>query len=213
MYSYPYIKAGETLNVPLGTSSIYLICDGPTASRVSVNKGIQTVGIFQTMNEVHSKNGTLSVIGATFTNVAAGSAAIIGFQTGNKPVIIKDRYIGFNGSTQLSYAAYEDSTYTASATAIVPYCQNRRAPITPLYTACQTPTSITNGTQYLPTFQIYGSGQNHNSRVGGDLGTIDTILKPNTKHIWRADNTGTGTASIFLRYVIYEGNIDIDFPY
>ena len=190
---YPVISLFEKINIPVGTTSVYVIADNSN-SYVNINKqNLDTVITEDMLNSVTS-SGNCYIANFRVTSLAAGASFYIGCTTGAKYAYLRNRYVTQNGSTEISYRAAEDSVFTGG-TALATYNQSRVGTNTLLTTFVTAPTVTNQGTLYLPKQLVLAAGSITATRSGNDLRDIYTILKPNTKHIFTIQNDGTGTAS------------------
>ena len=190
---YPVIMLFDKVNIPAGTTSVWVIADNSN-SYININKqNLDTVITEDMLNSVTS-SGNCYLANFRVASLAAGASFYIGCTTGAKYAHLRSREIAQNGSTEISYRAAEDSVFT-DGTALATYNRSRVSTNTLLTTFVTAPTVTSQGTLYLPKQLLLSSGSGTASRSGSDLRDIYVILKPNTKHIFTIQNDGTGTAS------------------
>lgn len=206
------LSVKEKVILPFGLSYIWLIGDFD-GTRINIAKHITENNIFQNYQEANTKTGNAFKFSTRKTGITSGATAALvnnlyfGVTTGAFPLTIKARYLSALGTSEVVYSAYEDSVFTGGST-ITPLNQGRLATRLPLFSVVQDPVITSLGVQYLPDFSLLSSG-NTISRLGTDSIGDETNLKPNTKHIFRANNIGTGTADVlFLQILCYEGPLD-----
>jgi len=207
----------EKVVLPFGLNYVWLSSEHPVISgHVFISKPSTQNNIFQNYQEANTKTGNSFKFSARrTTGVASGTGIALannfyfGVHTGDLPVTIKSRALSFSGSTHMVYSAYEDSVYTGG-TSVTPMNQGRLAVRDPLFSVVTDPTITSLGTQYLPDFSVISSGGTlPQSRLGTEALGDESNLKPNTYHLFRANNIGTGTADIvFLQILCYEGPLD-----
>lgn len=206
------IGTQEKVVLPFGLNYLWIIGDFD-GTRVNISKPLTQSNIFQNYQEANTKTGNSFKFSTRKTGVTSGATVALvnnlyfGVTTGDLPLTIKARYLSALGTSEVVYNAYEDSVFTGGSP-ILPMNQGRVNVREPLFTVVQDPTITSLGVQYLPNFSLLSSG-NTISRLGTDSLGDETNLKPNTKHIFRANNIGTGTADVlFLQILCYEGPLD-----
>lgn len=203
---------GQKIVLPFGLSYVWII-GAERDSRVNISKPSTQNNIFQNYQEANTKIGNAFKFSGRKTGVTSGATLALannlylGISTGQFPLTIKSRFISATGSTEVVYNAYEDSVYTGGSPVFVGN-QGRLSVRAPFFTVVQDPTITSIGNQYLPNFSVL-TAVAASSRLGTDSLGDETNLKPNTKHLFRANNIGSGTADvIFLQILCYEGSLD-----
>ena len=204
------IYEGQKVVLPFGLTYVWII-GAEQGSRVNISKPSTQNNIFQNSQQANTELGYSFKFSVRTTNLVAGSNYDIGVQTGSFPLTIKARSMAFLGATELIYSAHEGSTYTGGTNVFIGN-QGRLSIRSPLFSVQQGVTTTALGTQYLPNFSTLAAGSNASSRLGTEIVGDESILKANTKHVFRINcPAGAGTASVvFLNILCYEG--PLDFP-
>lgn len=173
-----------------------------------IRRGTNAI-VFQNYTEANVKNGLQFYVQQDWAGVAVGDVVYLGFTTGSKPVIVKSREVSFNGSSKLSYLAYEAAPFTGGT----PVTVRNENMIAPVATTVTIANSVTPGTLPVPfrVKTIFGSGATTGggSRVGTDVLGRETVLKPNTAYLVSLRNLTGSAADIQFELSWYEGTPDL----
>lgn len=193
--------------LPVGTyfdAQYYLSRDADSALDPRIQSGSQPLTV-QGFNESNSKRGVQYETSLLFTNITQAAPVYIGFETGDLPVIIKQRdiYGNFVGG---EFDVYKDSTYSGGT--IIPiFNNNDLTPNPALSEVTQDPTVTDEGDQFGATTYLIGSegSGNRNISTFGDAAG-EKILAPNTKYVGKITNTETAAIDdVAIRLYFYEG--------
>lgn len=158
--------------------------------------------------EANVKNGLQFEASEHNAAVAAGANFDIEFQTGTKPVIIKDRQVAFTG-TGITINVYEVPT-TSAGTAGTVYNLNRRNPVTATASYKIAPTVTATGTQVGATaYGLGGTGAGPSRVSAFATFGVERVLKPSTKYLLRITNNDAGAQRIAAYITWYEGTPDL----
>lgn len=164
--------------------------------------------VTQSYTEANVKNGVQFEASGYNAAVAAGGNFDVEFNTGSKPVIIKDRQIAFTG-TGITVNVYETPT-TSAGTAGTVYNLNRINPVAATVSFKTAPTVTGTGTQVGTTnYGIGGSGVGQTVVSAFSSQGAERILKPNTKYLLRITNNDAAAQKIAAYLTWYEGGTDL----
>lgn len=167
----------------------------------------------QSFTEANCKNGTqyeLSTYDAAF---AAGTNRDFIVITGNKPILIKNRFFQFTGS-QITTNIYKNPIYTGG-TPVTYYNLSDRNPVLGTVQILSTPTVTNTGTQISPTTVILGNipqtGQaivasNAENSVSG----LERVLNSNSVYLFRVTNSSANSMFYSTRTTWYEGGLSVN---
>lgn len=176
-----------------------------------IREGTNAV-VVQNYTEANVKNGLQFYMRHEFTGVAVAATVNLRFTTGDKPVIIKSREVTFNGSSKVTYSAFEGTSATGG-TAITVRNENLIAPVATTVTIAHTTTPGTLPTPFRVK-SIFGAGSSTGggSRIGTDVLGRETVLKPNTQYLVTLRNDAGSTGDIQFELSWYEGTPDLPAP-
>lgn len=158
--------------------------------------------------EANVKNGLQFEASGYNAAVAAGASFDIEFQTGTKPVVIKDRQVAFTG-TGITINVYEAPT-TSAGTAGTVYNLNRRNPVTATASYRTAPTVTAAGTQVgATTYGFGGTGVGPSVVSAFVTPGVERVLKPSTKYLLRITNNDAAAQKIAAYLTWYEGTPDL----
>lgn len=164
--------------------------------------------VTQSYTEANVKNGLQFEASGYNAAVAAGASFDIEFQTGTKPVIIKDRQVAFTGAG-ITINAYEAPT-TSAGTAGTVYNPNRRNPIAATASYKTAPTVTAPGSQFgATTYGFGGTGVGPSSVSAFATPGMERVLKPNTRYLLRITNNDAAAQKIAVYITWYEGTPDL----
>lgn len=170
-------------------------------------KGLRAL-VTQSYTEVNVKNGLQFEASGYNAAVAAAGNFDVEFQTGAKPVIIKDRQIAFTG-TGITINVYEAPT-TSAGTAGTVYNLNRINPVAATASFKTAPTVTAVGTQVATTnYGIGGSGVGQTIVSAFSSQGAERVLKPNTKYLLRITNNDAAAQKVAAYFTWYEGTPDL----
>lgn len=128
--------------------------------------------------------------------------------TGNKPLALKARTIGYDGSGIAAYI-FRAPTYSGESALILPRNPNDINPITSEVELYTDATVTADGTEvFAPAFLLGGSGTHGKGAVGADLGQ-EKILRPNTTYLLRLTNLDSQSMQVAAYISWYEGGLDL----
>lgn len=157
--------------------------------------------------EANVKNG-LQFEASVYDAVAAGTNFDVEFQTGAKPVVIKNRQVAFTG-TVITANVYEAPT-TSAGTAGTVYNLNRLKPVTATASFKAAPTVTATGTQVgATTYGLGGSGVGPSVVSAFAASGVERVLKPNTKYLLRITNNDAAAQKVAAYITWYEGTPDL----
>lgn len=158
--------------------------------------------------EANVKNGVQFEVAAPPLSLGGGLSRDTIFITGSKPVIIKDRFVKFNGIL-LETHIYRAPTYTGGTPATI-YNLND---INPVATTVQvlTGATVTNvGTEFgAPTYDIGSAGIGNVQLSTYSLSGAERILRPDTTYLQRILNADIAAQLITGYLTWYEGEPDL----
>lgn len=158
--------------------------------------------------EANVKNGLQFEASEYNAAVAAGASFDIEFQTGTKPVIIKDRQVAFTGAG-ITANVYEAPT-TSAGTAGTVHNLNRRNPIAATASYKTAPTVTAAGTQVGATaYGLGGTGVGPSVVSAFVTPGVERVLKPSTKYLLRITNNDAAAQRIAVYITWYEGTPDL----
>lgn len=161
----------------------------------------------QSYTEANSKNGRQHEISIYREDVAGSGTINTIFSTGDCPVILKKRLIGYTGDG-VCLDIFEDATYTGG-TLVLSYNSSRIYQET-CNSAFYSDATITDeGTQVFPTEYVIGNESRQGKGGTNDIFGRERILKPNTVYLFKLVSLDTGTQNIFGFDAWYEGEIDL----
>lgn len=164
--------------------------------------------VTQSYTEANVKSGLQFEASVYNATVAAGTNFDIEFQTGTKPVIIKDRQVAFTGAG-ITINVYEAPT-TSAGTAGTVYNLNRRNPIAATASYKTAPTVTAAGTQVgATTYGLGGTGAGPSSVSAFVTPGVERVLKPSTKYLLRITNNDAAAQRIAAYITWYEGTPDL----
>lgn len=164
--------------------------------------------VTRSYTEANVKNGLQFEASVYNAAVAAGASFDVEFQTGAKPVIIKDRQVAFTGAG-VTIDVYEAPT-TSAGTAGTVYNLNRRNPITATASYKIAPTVTATGTQIgATTYGLGGAGVRPSSVSAFVTPGVERVLKPSTKYLLRITNNDAAAQIIAAYITWYEGTPDL----
>lgn len=164
--------------------------------------------ITQSYTEANVKNGLQYEAGGYNAAVAAAGNFDVEFNTGAKPVIIKDRQIAFTGAG-ITINVYEAPT-TSAGTAGTVYNLNRVNPVATAVNYKTAPTVSAVGTQIgATTYGLGGTGVGQTVVSSFSSPGVERALKPNTKYLLRITNNDAAAQKIAAYLTWYEGTPDL----
>lgn len=164
--------------------------------------------VTQSYTEANIKIGLQFEASVYNAAVAAGANFDVEFQTGAKPVVIKNRQVAFTG-TGITANVYEAPT-TSAGTAGTVYNLNRRNPVTATASYKAAPTVTATGTQAgATTYGLGGSGVGPSVVSAFAASGVERVLKPNTKYLLRITNNDAAAQKIAAYLTWYEGTPDL----
>ena len=160
----------------------------------------------QNFPEANSKNGTQYEVTGAFFNITNLSPVYVGFETGDLPVIIKQRDI-YGSFVNADFDVFKNAEYTGGT--VINSFNNNDLVIRPaLSTVTINPTVTVEGAPFGAKTYLFGSEATGNrilSTFGDAAG--EKILAPNTKYLAKVTNNvaATAIALLGLRIYFYEG--------
>lgn len=165
----------------------------------------------QSYLESNCKLGSQFEISSYLSSLPAGANADTIVITGNLPILIKSRQIGFDGAFLISNI-YQNPTYSGGT--VIPYYNlNTINPISGLTTFIGNVTVTNPGTQIgATTFAIGSTGQG-TSRIGsfGAYATpgLERVLAPNSVFLFRVTNPEASAQKVMAYATWFEGQPDL----
>lgn len=206
-------KARITLEGVSGSPSVtvkLLFTSHPDASLdegvYNGKQGVTTQGF----PEANSKNGTQFEFSQRISNLVSLTPQYIGFETGDFPVIVKQRDV-YGGFVNADLTIFEGATYTGGTP--IEYSNNNSLVDNAGGVNIVLSPSVSNeGDQFgivTPLLGSEGIGGRLISTFGGAAG--EKILAPNTKYLIKFSNLATtAIALLSIRVYWYEGPLSTD---
>lgn len=162
----------------------------------------------QSYTETNTKNGLQYEASWYNATVAAGASFDVEFNTGAKPVIIKNRQIAFTG-VGVTINVYEAPT-TSGGTAGTVYNLNRIKSVATTVSHKIAPTVSAPGTQIgATTYGFGGTGVGQTIVSSFAAPDVGRVLKPNTKYLLRITNNDAAAQKVAAYITWYEGTPDL----
>lgn len=164
----------------------------------------------QSFTEANSKNGNQYEVSGFVASLAAGANVDTIFTTGEWPVIVKSRAVGFNGAS-LQANVYKNPVFSGGT--ITPYYNlSDLAPLASDVVIRSGATVTSPGTQFGATTYYIGSATPGSSANVGTFSTqgIERILSPNTTYMLRITNTDMEAQTIASYLTWYAGPLSSD---
>ena len=160
----------------------------------------------QSYKEANAKNGTQFNASRIITSLAGGASSDTVFQTGAKPVILKERVMGYSGSW-LRADIFRGAT-TTGGTALAVYNLSDINPQATTVSLLVNPTVTSTGTQAISSGYATGTGGSSKGAASVLVGE-EKILAPNTRYLFRLTNLDSGTNTITAYVSWFEGTPDL----
>lgn len=163
--------------------------------------------ITQGYSEANSKNGTMSEGSTLLVGVAGLASNDTIFITGDLPVILKHRNIGYSG-TGVSAFIYKSPTYTGGVSDTY---QNTND-INPVLGTSQIlsgPTVTVTGTLFASAQHFLGGDQVQGKGAPAVQAQTEHILSPNTEYLFRLTSLDSAIQNIASHLSWFEGEPDM----
>lgn len=160
----------------------------------------------QNYREANAKNGTQFNASRIITSLSGGASSDTVFQTGVKPVILKERVVGYSGSG-VRADIFRGAT-TTGGTPLPIYNLSDLNPQATTVSLLANPTVTSTGTQAVASGYATGGGGSSKGSASVLVGE-EKILAPNTKYLFRLTNLDSGTNTITAYVSWFEGTPDL----
>lgn len=180
-----------------------------TIAPAGVFEGTRAITI-QGYTEANVKNGLQFNASRRVVGLAAGANADSILLTGNKPVILKARKIGYTGNG-VAAAIYRQTIYTGGTPSEINN-PNDLNPVATTVTLLTAPTITNIGT--LTTAVAYSEGNISNQGKGSTESVLgeEVIMLPNTAYLLRVTSLDTAAQNFNAYLSWYEGTPDLPRP-
>lgn len=174
---------------------------------VGLYEGLRAMTV-QSYTEANVKNGVQYECSIYVGALAGGANIDLVFNTGSKPVIVKNRQVGFTG-VGLEAIVYGGTTFTGGTTVPV-YNLTALNPVATTVQVLLNPTILTTGTE--------GGARSHyigtSSGAGNQVGTFvapdtERVLAPFTTYMLRLTNLDSQAIKATVYLTWYEGTLDL----
>lgn len=222
---YP-LNYNESVEIPSGADKVWVRSDKinttlliqyaslaikpyPTVIPSGAFEGIRALTI-QGYTEANVKNGIQFNASRRVVGLAAGANADSIFLTGNKPVILKARKIGYTGNG-VAASIYRQAVYTGGTVAEINN-PNDLNPATTTVTLLSAPTITSIG--ILTTAIAYSEGNTSNQGKGIPEAVLgeEVVMSPNTAYLLRITSLDTAAQNFSSYLSWYEGSPDLPRP-
>lgn len=165
----------------------------------------------QSYTEANVKNGVQFEVSSPHATLAAGASQDVIFITGDVPVLIKGRFLKFNG-VLLSTNVYRAPTYTGG-TPVTVYNLNDRFPVPSTVQVLSGPTVSNVGTQFgATTYDLGSTGLGNEQLSVYSTPGVERVLRPNTTYLLRITNLDGDSQIVTSSLTWYEGETDFPLP-
>lgn len=168
--------------------------------------GLKAV-VTQSYTEANSKNGTQQEGSTLLIGVPALASNDTIFLTGNLPVILKGRVIGYTGDG-VTAEIYTGAAYTGGTPAVYQNASDIN-PVTGLSQIIVGATITDDGVlAFAPDHLVGNTSQQGKGSTGAVIGR-EKILKPNTAYLFRLTSLDTQVQDISSLLTWFEGELDM----